>query len=253
MRPDRKKPERSYDGDKRDPGAWISWNAIEQLLKIRLRTGSRWQVLLAVVMTWFRYGQITARLSISDISLKTGLSQRTVNNALAELFAFGVIRRTSRYRHFTVELSNVTKLIDPQNPAALSRVRDEEVAGEAILVARPLGNHVCASPTTTYVSVSNKKSSVQRKGTFTPRQQDVINDVLKEVSDLLGSPAADLTLPPKVATKLGLPVGTSYGMAMGLIEASDDRQSAGKFVRAMIELRSDPKIQGLELPSGASS
>lgn len=75
----------------------MPWPAAEALLRQRPGAGSRWQVLLAVALTSCRYGDRDALLEVSDVARLTGLSERTVKAALAELMASGLVMRVGRY------------------------------------------------------------------------------------------------------------------------------------------------------------
>ena len=85
-------------------GAWLPWSVIEQLVKLRLRPASRWQVLLLLAATSCRYGRKEARRSVEEIADATGLSNRTVKAALADLIEAGFVRRVGRYRKLVVTL-----------------------------------------------------------------------------------------------------------------------------------------------------
>ena len=228
-------------------GAWIPWDIAEQLPRISLRPPSRCQVFLVVLMVWCRFGRKTAKLSIKDISQSTGLAVRTVSNALAGLFKLGILRRVGRYEHLDVDVDALRRMAGLSEKSAAKESPNGEMVGHANIRAPPTGKHVCTSPTSTYVLVS-KKSNGDRKSTFTVRQKSVIGDVFKEVSGLLGNPATDLKLQPDVAIRLGLPADVTYGTAMAAIEATGDRQLAGKYTGVVLSLRHDPRVQGTELP-----
>ena len=78
-------------------GAWIPWSIVEQVAKLRLRPASRWQVFVLILTTSCRYGRKEARLSVKQIAATTGLGERTVKAALADLIAAGHVRRPKRY------------------------------------------------------------------------------------------------------------------------------------------------------------
>jgi hypothetical protein len=103
----------------------------------------------------------------------------------------------------------------------------------------------CTSPTSIYVSCN--KGRVGVGDTFTPKQRAVIGDVLAEATQLLGSDAAGLRLEAGVANRLGLADGATFGEALRAIAAGGDRRRAGAFVRAVLALRRDPRVQGYEL------
>ena len=62
-------------------GAWLPWEAAERLCRLKLGPASRWQVLLAVVLTSARFGGRDAWLRVGDVTGMTGLSARTVKAA----------------------------------------------------------------------------------------------------------------------------------------------------------------------------
>jgi hypothetical protein len=67
------------------------------------------------------------------------------------------------------------------------------------------------------------------------------------VTELLGADTADLPLDPADAGRVGLPAGTTVGDAWRAVNASGDRVRAGRFVRAILKLRRDPRVQGYEV------
>lgn len=83
-------------------GSWLPWSVVMQAVKFRLRPASRWQVYLLLLCTSCRFGGKEARLSVAEIAAKTGLSERTVKAALADLIAAGHVRRLGRYRKLVV-------------------------------------------------------------------------------------------------------------------------------------------------------
>ena len=87
-----------------NPGAWLPWPVVEQVLKLDLRPGSRRRVFLAILFTSARYGGRDALLGVADLTRMTGLSPRTVKSAIAALRAAGLIVRVGRYRRLAVPL-----------------------------------------------------------------------------------------------------------------------------------------------------
>lgn len=79
-------------------GSWLPWDVMLQVVKLRLRPASRWQVYLVILLTSCRYGSRDAILTTADLALRTGLSERTVKDAIRDLVAKKLVRRTSRYR-----------------------------------------------------------------------------------------------------------------------------------------------------------
>jgi hypothetical protein len=83
---------------------------------------------------------------------------------------------------------------------------------------------------------------------FTRRQEVLIAAVLAEASDLLGSDAGNLTLPPDFAQQLGLRWPVTYGRAYARVKRSASRRIAAIFVGAVLALRRDERVQGRDLP-----
>ena len=70
---------------------------------------------------------------------------------------------------------------------------------------------------------------------------------MRNASDLLGSPAENLTLAETGAAKLGLPPGTTYQTAFSHIQASGTTGQGRAFVAAVIALKRDERVQGHDL------
>lgn len=85
-------------------GAWLPWTVVENLLRLRLRPCSHWQVFLTVLLTSARYGGKDAKLGIDDICNLTGLAPRTVKGAVAVLCKSGYLVREGRARRLSVPL-----------------------------------------------------------------------------------------------------------------------------------------------------
>jgi hypothetical protein len=81
----------------------------------------------------------------------------------------------------------------------------------------------------------------------------VIRDVLAQSARLLGSDPGDLGIPAQLVLSLGQATGTTYRQAFQQISASGSRALAGKFVRAVLALRKDPRVQGVELEAGPNN
>jgi hypothetical protein len=82
---------------------------------------------------------------------------------------------------------------------------------------------------------------------FTRKQSEVIADVLAEANELYGGEVKWLPLPDHDAVKLELPRGTTYEQAHAEIDSSGSRRQARDFVRVVLALRHDPRVQGEEL------
>jgi hypothetical protein len=54
-------------------------------------------------------------------------------------------------------------------------------------------------------------------------------------------------MPERFITKLGLPAGTTYKVALKAIESDGRPSLAGTFTAAVLALRRDPRVQGVEL------
>jgi hypothetical protein len=83
---------------------------------------------------------------------------------------------------------------------------------------------------------------------FSPSQQRVISDVMAEASELVGRSAWELEVSAETALRLGLvgPV-TFHGVLVALI-ANGDKTWARAFVKAVLTLRQDCRVQGEEVP-----
>jgi hypothetical protein len=86
-------------------------------------------------------------------------------------------------------------------------------------------------------------------GFLTQRQQTVVADVLAESEELLDSDPLDLTLPDRAAKQLNLDTSTTFRQALVTLVARGDRSPARAFVRAVLALRNDPRVQGEEVLS----
>lgn len=90
--------------NKKRIGAWMSWSVVEDLLRLRLRPCSQWQVFLTVLLVSARHGCRDAKLGIDDICRITGLAPRTVKGAISDLQKNGLIVRVGRARRLSVPL-----------------------------------------------------------------------------------------------------------------------------------------------------
>jgi hypothetical protein len=218
---------------------------VEAVCKLDMRPPSVWQVYFAVLATWARYGRKEARLTVEDLEAMTGLSERAVKAALAQLLGRGLLARNGRYGRLVVVLADQAGVAEGAGSPDEGG-RSEGATGGAGLSAPRRCTQACTSPTSVYCS-SNKELVSEGSDTFTAKQRGVITDVLSEATELLGADAADLPLDPADAGQLGLPVGTTVGDAWRAVDASGDRARAGRFVRAVLKLRRDPRVQGYEV------
>src|SRR5262245_56502773 len=92
------------------PYAGIPWEIVENLIRLRLKPPSQWNVLLIILLAWCRYGRQQAWLSVSQLVDATNYSKRTVSAALQGLFGLGIIRRVGRCRKFTVDVQQLSKV-----------------------------------------------------------------------------------------------------------------------------------------------
>jgi hypothetical protein len=221
---------------------------VEAVCRLKLRTPSAWPVFVAVLTTWARYGRTEARLTVDDLVRMTGLSARTVKAALALLLKRGLLARRGRYGRLVVQLGGAVHGAEGSDrPDDEGPVKDD--AGGASLSAPPRCKHVCTSPTSVNSS-STKVIVVSDPGTFSDRQQALIEDVLAEATELLGTDAGDLPLGAKDAGELGLAAGTTYSQGRRIVDSGGNRAQAGRFVRAVLRLRQDPRVLGHELDLG---
>jgi Helix-turn-helix domain len=209
-------------------GAWVPWRLVERLCRLELRPPSVQRVLLAIVLTACRYGGWEARLGVDDLAQRTGLSPRTVKSALALLISRGFISRQGRYRRLVVNL-----------------LPESEPAGEAPELAPRTCKQPCPSPIS--IEVSSITSEMKAPSIFSPRQQAVIDGVLTEATELLGSDAGCLILPEDQASQLGLTPGITYQEARRFVAQGGNRRLARDFVKAILSLRHDWRVQGDEL------
>ena len=82
---------------------------------------------------------------------------------------------------------------------------------------------------------------------FTRRQEAVIAATLAEASNLLGSDAGALIMPPEYAERLGLRSPIAYGQAYERLKRSTSHRAAVIFVGAVLALHRDERVQGRDL------
>lgn len=224
-------------------GAWLNWSEVEKLCRLKLRPASVWPVLLAVLLTSRRYGNQDARLGIEQLAELTGLSSRTVQRALTHLSQMGLVVRPERYRRLQITLAPAQKPAGGAKklaPPALEAISERGVNK----VAPPIRQQADASPTCIYVS--DIEMMVDAAVSFTPRQRKVISDVFAAVVEL-GNDPWQLTLAREHAARLKMPPNTTYMQAFVAIAQSGNRVGARDFVKAVLALRSDSRVQGREL------
>lgn len=217
-------------------GSWVPEEIIEPLGRLVLKPASRWNVFLVIFLTWCRYGYGEAFLTIGQIADRTKLSPRTVKSAVKGLLELGVIKRIGRAGKFAVDVHQIAA--NGRVPREPNQPQDGDEHAQG--ADRRAQHAICGSPK------PRCSSSAARKG-FTARQQAVIRSTLDEMTELLGSDAADLLLPAQTARTLGLEVGVTLGKAFALLNEGCDARVAHKFTGALFSLRADERIQGTEL------
>jgi len=224
-------------------GAWIPWQIAECLPRLSLRPASRWQVFMAVLTVWCRYGRGEAWLAVADIAAVTGLSKRTVQAAISELIALGLVERRGRYKRLVVKPEGLCELAHDQLPD-VGQNRDGEAGHRsADKAASPTGEQDCAS--TICIGVLKEDNAGRR--VFSGRQLTAIRRALSNASQLLGEDAGQLPLSPNEAKALNVPVGTSYSSTFNTVRTEGDAERAHRFTGAVLALRHDERIQGQEL------
>jgi hypothetical protein len=223
-------------------GAWLPWATVENVCRLRLRPSSLWPVFMAVLLTSSRYAGRAAHLGVAELVQMTGLSSSTVKRALALLFQKGLLVRQGRYEALQVALSGTGENMGSVNKLVPPVAQNLSTRGVSKLTPRKC-QQADTSPTCIHVLLKNKKVT-----SFTAKQQALVTDVLTESNELLGTDVGQLPLASEHATRLGLPMGTTYGQAMVQIVDSPNRTRARDFTRAVLALRSDPRVQGTELP-----
>jgi hypothetical protein len=240
-------------------------------VRLKLTSTSRWQVLLAIVLTSARYGRKEAQLSEQDLVEMTGLSRRTVQLSIKDLADLKLIDRAGRYKRFRVNwelVENGGVVVDPlpsaakeiktarkvgpppvwdkksgsANTAALPKLAQDQQRSATLLAPRKRKDD-CASPTVSIVSLF----SVLGNGRFSEKQQAVITDVLTEATELLGSDVGGLSMPEELARKMEFSTPITYTAALQATAASTNKAMARDFTKAVLALRQDERVQGIEL------
>jgi hypothetical protein len=83
---------------------------------------------------------------------------------------------------------------------------------------------------------------------FSPSQQRVISDVMAEASELIGRSAWELDVSAETALPLGLVGPVTFQGAIAALIANGDKTLARAFVKAVLTLRQDRRVQGEEVP-----
>jgi hypothetical protein len=217
-------------------GVWLPEAVAGMIPKHQLGCDSVWRVYLTILFVQYRYGGEVAYLTTQAIAERTGLSVPTVKRAVSHLLASGLCVRPKRNGALKVTLTDAGR-DDPQPPQPKNR--------GISLVIPPRDQLSDPSPTSLYSS--SLLLSRGEGGTFSKAQTALIDDVLRESSELLGHDVRDLALPDPVATQLHLPAGTTYDVAIEQLLHTSDKRGAGILTRAVLALRNDPRVQGNDL------
>jgi hypothetical protein len=240
--PDRKCQQRQSAGKPQQVGAWLPWEIVGQVCKLALRPPSLWQVFLSVVLTACRFNGREAYLTVTNLTALTGLAPRTVKAALAGLIRRGLLTRTARYKRLRFTLPGDQPKGGSSDALELPDAVAAHAQGAGKLAPRRC-RQACTSPTSIYSSPREES----KKGPFTSKQRQLITDVLAEATHLLDADAGQVSLPRLHAARLGLPPSVTYAEALVTILQTDNRAQARDFVRAVLALRSDPRVQGHDL------
>jgi len=225
-------------------GAWVPWEIATRLPQMNLRPQSRWQVFLAVLMTWLRYGRTEAKLSIQDICRITGLSARTVKVSLGDLESCGLVRRVGRYKRLIIVVDAMPEVASA-SPSVPHEGLTPESAGTMDESVAPACQPACC---TFPISCEVFLARLDRGSTpFSTKQMGVIRDLMRESAELLGGNPFGLRLKGKFSRQLGLPDDATYGEALNTVLTSGVSGQARKFVAAVLALRRDARVQGQEL------
>jgi hypothetical protein len=220
-----------------EPGAWIPWNLYAPLVQLRLKP-SRWQVLLAILLPWYRFDQKVVFLTIKQISERTGRCKRTVQYALSDLVGRGIVRRIGRRGKLVVVAEAIKSSADS------CRVR-QHLRQTVHVSDRQMSRHKGDGPRR---SCSTSRSSTDGgSSTFTLKQRAAIEGCFGNASELLDEDARGLSVPESVVAKLGLEAPISYGQAYQILDQAGRSAACGAFVRAVLKLQTDERVQGREL------
>jgi hypothetical protein len=218
---------------------------VERLYGLKLRRSSIWQVLLALLTTAYRYGGTEARLTIKALAGMTGLSDRSVQLALTELINRGLVSRQGRYGRLRVHLDAIDP--GPGRASTFAPPAPKKVQpGSANKLAPPTRNQACASPTSLYSFLCIRDLG-NSAGAFSAKQTETIRDVIAESDELLGDDVGQLTIPDAHLSQLGLPPSTTYLDGYRSIASDSDRRKVRDYVRAVLALRRDERVQGSPL------
>jgi hypothetical protein len=228
----------------------VPWPVVEGVCRLDLPRPSLWRVYLAVLLTSQRYGGGEARLMTREIASMTALSPRTVERALADLQAIGAICRVGRRGRLMVTGTATTVAVPrPLRTATTVAVPEgsTEQTRPATVLTAPNRHRAGGSPTVFRFSNLEQVSN-GADGVFSLRQQRVILDVMAEATELAGESAWDMELAPEAARLLGFGAPTTFRQAVAILTDRRDKTRARGFVKAVLRLRYDARIQGEEVP-----
>lgn len=229
-------------GARTDIGAWVPWEIATAVMRLALKPASHSQVFTAILLVWCRYGQREARLTVAELAEMTGLSKRTAQAAVSALLKRKLVARNGRRGRLrvTVLANGIERrgadMLAPCDAASSQR-------RSASMSAPSRRTHDCASPTVSMLS------SLENVGAriFTPKQLKIVADLITEASELLGHDAGNLTLEARYSATLELPAEVTYNEAFQAAVSAGKKAFARDFVKSVLALRRDPRVQGVEL------
>jgi phage replication O-like protein O len=223
-------------------GAWVPWQLAEAVIRLDLRPPSRGRVFLAIFFTWCRYGQGEAHLTVSKITEMTGLSKRSVQGAITALIEQELITRIGRNGRIRVTLRKLESDTSGASLPASPRL-GQASQRSADISALPTRRQACASPT---VFMSSTLVDINTD-TFTKKQFAFITDVLREAFELMGSDVGGLIMDDRHTAELRLVAPVTYAEALKAVVTSKNKAMARDFTKAILALRHDERVQGIEL------
>jgi len=237
------------------PGVWVPDAVFKALWTLRLES-SDWNVLLVVLYLQHRYGGREAKITLKRIGEEAGLSRSTVKRAVRRLITSGHLQRRKRgILHLTLGENTPTPLPAPGRPAhkgvnmvTPSVPETAEHEGSNIVTPSRVQH---ADPFPTTISLLDKTSSSSAEdlgaGPFSRKQAGVVADVLRKVSGSLGRDALDLTVVTLGDGEPHQATGKTFREWFSEVTATGNKAEAGRFVRAVLALRTDPRVVGMEL------
>jgi hypothetical protein len=222
-------------------GAWVPWDLALAIGGLSLMPSSRWQVFVAVLFPWCRYGE--AWLTIEQISERTGLSKRTAQAAVSDLITGGLVRRIGRRGKLAVVPEAITTRKRNNDPRRYDDGPHDRLHRD-LRIGDP-GNGPSGFP-------ALPAQASGETATFTPKQRAAIEGCFAAASNLLGEDARGLVVPESTAAKLGIASPVTYGRAFRILDQKGNHPARRLFVGAVLKLRYDERVQGRELDSSIS-